>query len=139
MQGIFNFVRNRYFLIRNAFKKAQEAQNCFEKKIADYQRTLFEEAKKKNKLIILLAGRPYHADVLIQHKVSEMIAALGAYVLTDDVVRLQSLPPSRSTLFIAMGFYQPYLEIGTVGCLPNKMIMCSTCSLLHSVAAPMLF
>lgn len=78
--------------IRNAFRKAEEAQSCFEKEIVDYNETLFAEAKKKGKLIILLAGRPYHADALIQHKVSEMIAALGGYVLTDDIVRLQSIP-----------------------------------------------
>lgn len=73
--------------IHKAFRKALEAQDHFEKEIAAYNETLLAQAKKKGKLAILLAGRPYHADTLIQHKVSEMIAAQGAYVLTDDLVR----------------------------------------------------
>lgn len=38
-------------------------------------------------MAILLAGRPYHADMLIQHGVSDMLADMGVYVLTDDIVR----------------------------------------------------
>lgn len=77
--------------IRRAFQEAQDAQIRFEKEIAAYNETLFAEAGEKGKLMILLAGRPYHADALIQHKVSDMIAAQGAYVLTDDIVRLRSV------------------------------------------------
>lgn len=36
-------------------------------------------------LTILLAGRPYHADPLIQHKVSNMLAEMGVDVLTRDL------------------------------------------------------
>ncbi len=43
--------------------------------------------KHKNKLTILLAGRPYHTDPLVQHKLSEMIANLGVNVISDDIVR----------------------------------------------------
>jgi len=41
----------------------------------------------KSKLTILLAGRPYHTDPLVQHKLSEMIANLGVNVISDDIVR----------------------------------------------------
>ena len=53
-------------------------------------------------LTILLAGRPYHTDPLIQHKLSEMIANLGVNVISDDIVRsteaseLDSNDPSHS-------------------------------------------
>ena len=42
---------------------------------------------QKKKLTILLAGRPYHTDPLIQHKLSEMIANLGVNVISDDIAR----------------------------------------------------
>ena len=46
------------------------------------------EAQKQNKgLTILLAGRPYHTDPLIQHKLSEMIANLGVNVISEDIAR----------------------------------------------------
>ena len=74
-------------MIRKAFDEALKAQEKFERDMTEYNDTLLREANDKGALTILLAGRPYHTDALIQHKVSEMIAAQGAYVLTDDIVR----------------------------------------------------
>ncbi len=48
----------------------------------------------KPQLTILLAGRPYHTDPLVQHKLSEMIANLGVNVISDDIAR--SIPGSES-------------------------------------------
>ncbi len=45
------------------------------------------DCKSAKRLTILLAGRPYHTDPLIQHKLSEMIANLGVNVISDDIVR----------------------------------------------------
>ena len=38
-------------------------------------------------MTVLLAGRPYHTDMLIQHKVSDMLADMGISIITDDFVR----------------------------------------------------
>jgi predicted CoA-substrate-specific enzyme activase len=73
--------------VRAAVKKARAAQADYECAIAAYNEQLLAEARQEGRLIILLAGRPYHADALIQHKVSEMVAAQGACVLTDDLMR----------------------------------------------------
>ncbi len=35
---------------------------------------------------ILLLGRPYHVDSLLNHKIPELIAALGVNVITEDIV-----------------------------------------------------
>ena len=52
------------------------------------QKTNEAKAQKPNKgLTILLAGRPYHTDPLIQHKLSEMIANLGVNVISEDIAR----------------------------------------------------
>ena len=47
----------------------------------------FKEAQRNRRTVIVLAGRPYHTDPLIQHKVSEMITKLGVDVVTEDIVR----------------------------------------------------
>lgn len=73
--------------IRKALAEAQQALERYAQEMATYNEQLLAEARQKGQLIILLAGRPYHTDALIQHKVSEMIAAQGACVLTDDLVR----------------------------------------------------
>lgn len=52
------------------------------------QKTDETKTQKPNKgLTILLAGRPYHTDPLIQHKLSEMIANLGVNVISEDIAR----------------------------------------------------
>ena len=62
---------------KKAFSRALQEQYAFEEKIAAYNQEVLNEGREKHKLIILLAGRPYHSDPLIQHKVSDMIAAMG--------------------------------------------------------------
>ncbi|MCQ2200333.1 MAG: acyl-CoA dehydratase activase-related protein [Paludibacteraceae bacterium] len=46
-----------------------------------------QNARKKKKMTILLAGRPYHTDPLVQHRISEMIAKLGVEVITEEIAR----------------------------------------------------
>ena len=74
-------------LIRQAFGKAVSAQTEFETRIRLLNIEAFRQAEEAKRPVVLLAGRPYHADPLIQHKAAEMIAALGADVLTDDIAR----------------------------------------------------
>lgn len=74
-------------LIKTAFKKALKEQNLFEQEIVRHNHSIIEEARQNNAVIVMLAGHPYHSDALIQHKVSEMIASQGVYVITDDLVR----------------------------------------------------
>ena len=74
-----------------AFAKAEEKQREFYKKLADYNWNVFEEGREKGVMSILLAGRPYHTDPLIQHKVAEMLAEMGINVVTDDMARNQDI------------------------------------------------
>jgi predicted nucleotide-binding protein (sugar kinase/HSP70/actin superfamily) len=69
-----------------AFRKASETMLSFEKEICEYNKSILER-KVPGTLTIMLAGRPYHTDPLIQHQVSEMIAGMGIDVITDDIVR----------------------------------------------------
>ena len=73
-------------VVKEAFAKALEVADQYSEQIATYNRQLLE-ANGGKRLAILLAGRPYHADPLIQHKLSDVIAAMGADVLTEDIVR----------------------------------------------------
>ena len=74
-------------IIDKAFEKAVQAKTDFENKIAAANLKVFEQSREQGHLVILLAGRPYHSDPLIQHKVSDMITALGADCVTADIVR----------------------------------------------------
>ena len=70
-----------------ALEKAQIAQDQYFANIAENSQKIFDLAFNQNKMIIMLVGRPYHTDPLIQHKISEMIAAFGIDVISEDLVR----------------------------------------------------
>lgn len=72
---------------KNAFAKAEEEQLAYEKSIVNENEKILKAARANGTLTILLAGRPYHTDPLIQHKVSDMITDMGVNVITDDIVR----------------------------------------------------
>ena len=73
--------------INKAFSLAMSAQDNYVRDIISYNERVLAKARERGALAILLAGRPYHADMLIQHKVSDMLADMGIYVITDDIVR----------------------------------------------------
>ncbi|HCF57913.1 MAG TPA: hypothetical protein DFS52_07970, partial [Myxococcales bacterium] len=50
---------------------------------------IVERCEKSGELLILLIGRPYHVDPLINHKITEMIADLGVSVITEDCLPLE--------------------------------------------------
>lgn len=72
---------------RNAFRKALAEQECFRRAVAEECGRVLQLSRDKGRLTIVLAGRPYHADPLIQHKVSDMMADMGINVITDDIAR----------------------------------------------------
>lgn len=73
--------------ISKAFIKAEAEHENYVHALADYNKMTLENARRAGHFTLLLAGRPYHTDPLIQHKISDMIADMGIDVLTDDVVR----------------------------------------------------
>ena len=74
-----------------AFEKAEKEQQLFLKKLAEENKKTLETALSRNETIVLLAGRPYHTDPLVQHKVSNMLTEMGVHVLTDDVSRTENV------------------------------------------------
>jgi predicted CoA-substrate-specific enzyme activase len=77
---------------RSVYKKALdiaiEAQQKFKQKIKSKAIEIIEKSKKNNQLLIVLAGRPYHSDSLINHKIPEILVNLGVNVVTEDSVPL---------------------------------------------------
>ena len=78
-------------VVASAFDQALQAQQEFEDALAALNEHVLAQAREHHALAVLLAGRPYHADPLIQHRVSDLLAGMGIYVLTDDIVRGQHL------------------------------------------------
>lgn len=88
----------------DAFLKAEEVQLNYICEITQHNKEVLQASQQAGNLTILLAGRPYHTDPLIQHKVSNMLAEMGIDVLTDDIVRGEDIDIS-DTHFLAQWSY----------------------------------
>ncbi len=84
--------------VREALVAAQQALDTYAVAIAEQNRQVLRTAQEAHRLVILLAGRPYHSDPLIQHDVSEMIADLGIDVITDDIARHEQTAANDTNL-----------------------------------------
>lgn len=83
--------------VERAFGEAVVAYRDFGREMAAYDRKVLEDAKHHadgKRLVVLLAGRPYHADPLVQHKLADMVCAMGADVITEDIAR--DLPDGKA-------------------------------------------
>lgn len=90
-------------------------------------------------LTVMLAGRPYHTDSLIQHKVSDMLSDMGVNVITDDWVRHLDIPVDDAH-FVAQWAYTnrilkaakwcatqgqnvQFVEMTSFGCGPDAFLV----------------
>ena len=70
-------------------RACREAYRAYDEYMADIRREgaeIVKAARIQGKKIIVLAGRPYHADPEINHGIHKLIAALGFAVVSEDAV-----------------------------------------------------
>ncbi|MBP0960936.1 MAG: 2-hydroxyacyl-CoA dehydratase, partial [Oscillospiraceae bacterium] len=69
-----------------ALEKGFEDLEMFRKEVEIKAKEIIEKARKEGKMIIVLAGRPYHLDKEINHGINKLITSLGMAVVTEDSV-----------------------------------------------------
>lgn len=124
--------------IRTAFRRAYDEQQVFARKAKWLDEEILRRSREAGRLTLLVAGRPYHADPLIQHKVAEMIAATGVDVITDDIVRGEDISVA-DTHYVAQWAYAnrilraaewaarqdesvQFVQLTSFGCGPDALI-----------------
>ena len=133
-------------VISKSFEEAMRAQSAYETEAMCLNERVLAKAKETGALAVLLAGRPYHADPLIQHGVGDMLAGMGIYVLTDDIVRGQQMPaddahfveqwayPTRildaARWCAAQDAKVQFVEMTSFGCGPDAFLVDEVRSLL---------
>ena len=80
--------------VRAAARAAWSEQRRAKDDIRAEGRRLLAEMERAGKRGIVLAGRPYHIDLEINHGIPELIASCGLYVFTEDSLPLDT-PPQR--------------------------------------------
>ncbi len=91
--------------IRRAFYTAMAAQERHVAALRQRAADILADSRSQGRLTILLVGRPYHADPLVQHKLSEMIASLGVNVISDDIVRGDTATATGETYLVRQWAY----------------------------------
>ena len=134
-------------MFRKAFAEAKEAQATFRKNIIRRACDIIARAKTENRTIIVLCGRPYHTDPLINSKAPDMLAEMGADVLSEDSVsehpplpELQVLPqwtyPNRiyhaAACVCAQDDNMQLVQINSFGCGPDAITIGETREILRS-------
>ncbi|MEA3414882.1 MAG: acyl-CoA dehydratase activase [Thermodesulfobacteriota bacterium] len=75
-----------YGTVAKGVKLGFAAQKKFKKNLMTTAASLINEAENKGRTVIVLAGRPYHIDPLINHGIPELLTSMGVDVITEDAV-----------------------------------------------------
>ncbi len=59
---------------------------------------MIAQARKENRQIIVLSGRPYHVDPEINHGIDKLITSFGATVISEDVLSAHMKKTKRNVL-----------------------------------------
>ncbi len=102
--------------IERAFYQAVTAQERHSTHLRQRAQEILDNGRSKNMLTVLLVGRPYHADPLVQHKLSEMIASLGVNVISDDIVRSNNEVGTGETHLVRQWAYMNRIIKATQWC-----------------------
>ena len=76
-------------VISRAFNKALESQKQFKGQVRALAAEILANAKAEERPVILLMGRPYHIDPLINHKIPNILTGFGVDVITEDSIPLE--------------------------------------------------
>ena len=72
--------------IKRCGERAYHAYHAYKKEVLDAGQKAIQYAHDHNKKMILLAGRPYHIDPLINHGIHKLLTGLDFVVLSEDSV-----------------------------------------------------
>ena len=135
--------------VKKALEMALEAQQAFKTALKEKAAKMIRDAEESHKLLIVLAGRPYHIDPLINHKTPEILTSLGADVVTEDALPLTGDDPFDPVHVITQWSYpnriykaaqwtitQPdniqFIQFNSFGCGPDALVTDETKEILKS-------
>ena len=133
-------------VVSMALNRALQAQEAYEQALVEVNEQVLAQARQAHGLVVLLAGRPYHTDSLIQHQVGDLLAGMGIYVITDDIIRRHS-QPAADVHFVEQWAYPTrvldaarwcgkqgrdvqFVELTSFGCGPDAFLVDEVRSLL---------
>jgi predicted nucleotide-binding protein (sugar kinase/HSP70/actin superfamily) len=84
--------------IREAVKKGKESLEAYMNAVRKEGEYAIQYARKHNKRIMILAGRPYHIDPEVGHGIDKLALSLGFVVVSEDSIAHLAQKPSVHVL-----------------------------------------
>ena len=140
-------------VIKNAHDKALKVYSEFGLNLRKINEEAFEKSQKEGRMTIVLAGRPYHTDPLVQHKISEMISQMGVDVVTEEITRKTNNGEQEAFIIKQWSFVNRilnsaqwvarqgrnvhFVETTSFGCGPDAFFVDEVRSLLNRYGKPL--
>ncbi len=127
-------------MFREAFKNAVTQRAVLRRELCELQQEILNDAIAQNRIVLVFAGRPYHADPLVNQKAAQIAADLGAVVVTDDAFRLDTQTDFDNLNYVSQWTYPNrvvraakavaklpanvvMVQINSFGCGPDSFLM----------------
>ena len=105
-----------------ALDQARSAQHAFHEALQQRGAEVLAQARKEGSYAVVLAGRPYHNDDLVNHELPTLFTEHGIPVITaDSVPGATSVPLQNSLIDIANNFHARMLSTATLAAQSPNM------------------
>jgi len=79
-----------YRMISEGVEKGVKAQTNYKTELRSMAKTLLDRSEAEGRAIVVLSGRPYHADPLVNHGVPNVLTELGVDVVSETALPLNA-------------------------------------------------
>jgi predicted nucleotide-binding protein (sugar kinase/HSP70/actin superfamily) len=125
-------------VFKRAFAKACQAQEAFKSRLVGLGEQAVRDSEAQQRPLILLMGRPYHIDALINHNIPELLSEAGVDVITEDCLPMEAAElKNRHVMtqweYINRYFYAAHwagehknvelVQLNSFGCGPDSFIL----------------
>lgn len=84
--------------VREASKAAYAEYESYLAKIREHGNDIIKRAREQGKEIIVLAGRPYHADPEINHGIDKLITSFNVALVSEDIISNQQAAKVKTSV-----------------------------------------
>lgn len=133
---------------RRAFDRALTAHHDYRAAVSAAATRILTDARAAGRPVVLLMGRPYHSDALINHNTPEMLVNLGMDIITEDAVPAAD-PPRLDNRYVLTQWAYPnryyhaarwareqadvdVVQLNSFGCGPDALAVDETRALLNA-------
>jgi predicted nucleotide-binding protein (sugar kinase/HSP70/actin superfamily) len=79
-----------YRTVSEGVEKGMEAQSNYKRQLRSVAKAMLSKADAGRRTTVVLAGRPYHVDPLINHGIPNLLTELGVNVISETAVPLNA-------------------------------------------------